>query len=133
VEARPDRTPIEEARFDAPPPSLLVESARWLAPEFLEVRFDARFFSVEAPRGVEPVPDRVEIDRAWWARPADVVDESRRGRAPLMWPTLVTLEALDGCVSVEQAMALQVRQVPPPPPGVQPRRGVWQRPEGRRA
>lgn len=128
----PDRRPIEEVAFDPPPAGALRESARWLAPDFLEVRFDASFFSIPAPRGLDPVPDGVEMDRAWWARPADVLVASAEGDAPLMWPTLVTLDELDAPASVEEAVALRVEQVPPPPLGVQPRRGLWQRPEGTR-
>jgi hypothetical protein len=87
--------------------------AHWTAPSFLPVRFDAAFFSVAAPRGLDPVPDGTEIARGWWARPGDVLDVERsRGR--LLWPTLKTLEALVGCRSVDDVLALRVEQVPPP-------------------
>ncbi|MGH2739416.1 MAG: NUDIX hydrolase [Actinomycetota bacterium] len=117
LEARPERGPIEDLSFDPPPVSDLVEMARWIAPEFLPVRFDARFFVIAAPLEVEPTPDGIEIDRAWWARPADVLAASSEGEAPLMWPTMVTLDRLQACASVEEVLALRVEQVPPVAPG----------------
>jgi 8-oxo-dGTP pyrophosphatase MutT (NUDIX family) len=124
-----------EVRFDPPDPSALVPVARWVAPEFLEVRFDARFFAVEAPKGVEPSPDGTEIEHAWWARASDILVASARGGAPLMWPTLVTLEELADCTTVSEVLALRITQRRPPEPG-EPTgrlRGSWQRPEGSRS
>jgi 8-oxo-dGTP pyrophosphatase MutT (NUDIX family) len=86
----------------------LPEIARWIAPEFLETRFDARFFAAAAPRGIDPVPDRAEIDAAWWARPEDLQD------ADLMWPTVVTLRALAACRTPDDVLSLHVEQVPNP-------------------
>jgi 8-oxo-dGTP pyrophosphatase MutT (NUDIX family) len=105
---------IEALSFDPPPTEALAEVARWVAPEFLEVRFDARFYAAEAPTGLEPVADGIEIDRAWWAGPAELLAEAQAGDAPLMWPTLVTLRALADCLSVEDVLRLQVDQVPRP-------------------
>ncbi len=92
----------------------LVEVGRWVAPAFLDVRFDARFYAVAVPGGPEPVTDGVEIERAWWAAPDRVLDLSREGGAPLMWPTLVMLERLSACHSVAEVLALRVVQVDPP-------------------
>ena len=99
-----------------PPPELssLPEMARWVAPEFLPVRFDARFFALAAPRGLTAHPDGVEVDLAWWAAPDDALKAHRRGDGPLLWPTLKTMEALAGCASVADVLALRVTQVPPP-------------------
>ncbi|HYZ10659.1 MAG TPA: MBL fold metallo-hydrolase [Actinomycetota bacterium] len=99
--------------------SALVEIARWIAPVDLPVRFDAAFFAVAAPRGIDPSPDGVEADRAWWVPPAEAL--SRREEDPLMWPTLATLEALAECRTVDDVLALRIPQAPrprsvPPPP-----------------
>jgi 8-oxo-dGTP pyrophosphatase MutT (NUDIX family) len=112
VEA-PGRLPGAEG---LPPPAAeaVPEMARWIAPEFLPVRFDARFFAIAAPAGVEPRPDGVEVDAGWWAPPQDLLGAHLAGDAPLMWPTLKTLEALAGCGSVDDVLGLRVRQVPPP-------------------
>jgi 8-oxo-dGTP pyrophosphatase MutT (NUDIX family) len=102
---------------DLPPPGVgqLTELARWVAPDFLPVRFDARFFAVTAEPGLAAVPDGVEIERAWWARPEDVLDEAARGDGALMWPTLTFLRALSGCASPAEVLALRVPQVEPGP------------------
>lgn len=105
------RPPGPVTGFPRPPAGALVEISRWVAPEFLETRFDARFFAVSVPRGVDPSPDGVEIAVAWWARPADVLEAHGRGAAALMWPTYVTLGALAGCASVEDVLALRMEQV----------------------
>ena len=129
--AVPERPPLLEALREAPRQEDLAELARWVAPEFLAVRFDAWFYAVAAPPGVEPTPDGVEISDAWWTPPGAIVEASVRGEAPLMWPTLVTLEELEERRSVEEAVSTRIEQIPPPEPGVQPRRGVWLRPEYR--
>lgn len=131
---RPGSGAVDEIAFDPPASASLVEVARWVAPEFLEVRFDTWFFAVAAPDGLEPSPDGTEIARAWWTDPADVLARSTRGEAPLMWPTLVTLGELAECGSVDEVLALRIEQVRPPEPGeVSSRyRGAWQRPERNR-
>jgi len=116
VEA-PGRLPGDPG-FPPPQPSSLPEMARWVAPEFLPVRFDARFFAVSAPPGLAAYPDGVEVDLAWWAAPEDALEAHRRGDGPLLWPTLKTLEALADCASVADVLALRVTPVPPPIPGV---------------
>jgi glyoxylase-like metal-dependent hydrolase (beta-lactamase superfamily II)/8-oxo-dGTP pyrophosphatase MutT (NUDIX family) len=114
------RAALDGVEFSPPASATLVEIARWIAPEDLPVRFDAVFFAVPAPRGIDPSPDGVEADRAWWARPADVL--ARREDDPLMWPTLATLEALATCRTVHEVLSLRIPQgprpesVPPPPP-----------------
>jgi 8-oxo-dGTP pyrophosphatase MutT (NUDIX family) len=114
VQEAPGRLPGEPG---LPPPaaSRIAELAHWIAPAFLPVRFDARFFGAVAGPGVRPVPDGVEIEQAWWARPQEVLDAADGGAAPLMWPTLVFLRALTACGSAAQVSALRVPQVEPGP------------------
>lgn len=101
---------------DRSPPAVeeIPEMARWVAPDFLPVRFDARFFSVAASPGLDPRADGGEIERAWWARPSSLLEAFHRGDVPLAWPTLKTLEALEGCRSVQDVLDLRIEQVPPP-------------------
>ncbi|HEV3475503.1 MAG TPA: NUDIX hydrolase [Actinomycetota bacterium] len=103
--------PIDTIRFDPPAPDMLVEVSRWIAPEQLEKRFDARFFATGAPAGLRPHPDGTEIEDARWARPEDLLAAAERGDATLMWPTYVTLRELQGCRSVADVLALRVDQV----------------------
>ncbi len=110
---RPDR-PIEEVAFSPPSISTLPEMSRWVAPEFLAVRFDARFFALAASPDTRPTLDGVEIERAWWASPGSVLESAKRGDASLMWPTLKTLQALTACRSVGDVLSLRVPQEEPP-------------------
>jgi 8-oxo-dGTP pyrophosphatase MutT (NUDIX family) len=106
----------EERRLSAvhstpPTGGALHEISHWVAPEEVPVRFDARFFAVDAPLGLEPRPDGAEAERAWWARPADVLRDFAEGRCDLYWPTLKTMEALATCATVDEVLALHVPQV----------------------
>ncbi len=101
-----------EAVSSAPPAAeTLPQISRWIAPEEVPVRFDARFFAVAAPGGLEPRPDGAEAESAWWARPSDVLEDFAAGRCDLYWPTMKTMEALARCRSVEEILALHVPQV----------------------
>ncbi len=100
--------------FDPPRASRLVEIARWIAPDSLETRFDARFFAMSAPAGVEPFADGDEIVDARWARPQEVLDAADEGGPHLLWPTRVMLEALADCWDVAGVLALRVQQIPNP-------------------
>jgi 8-oxo-dGTP pyrophosphatase MutT (NUDIX family) len=112
--ATPDR-PIESVAFEPAPAASLREIARWVAPEFLDVRFDARFYAAAMPGDLEPVADGEEIDRAWWANPGQVLASAEAGETRLMWPTMVMLRALAGCHTVEEVMRLDVPQIPRDP------------------
>ena len=109
----PGRLPGEDG-FAPPNPDATPEIARWVAPEFLPVRFDARFFALGADGTIEPHPDGIEAARAWWAGADELLDAAKAGDAQLMWPTLKTVETLAGCSSIEEVLALRIEQVPPP-------------------
>ena len=75
----------------ASPPGVdqLAEVAHWVAPEDVPVRFDARYFAVAAPPGLDPVADGTEAAQAWWVAPARAARRSGRpGDRKLYWPTL---------------------------------------------
>ncbi len=94
---------------DAPPsPAQLVRIAHWIAPEDVPVRFDADYFAVASPPGLEPAPDGREIAAAWWSSPARLLAEWREGRRKLYWPTYHTVRALAGCASVAEVLALEI-------------------------
>jgi 8-oxo-dGTP pyrophosphatase MutT (NUDIX family) len=105
-----------EALIEASPPprDALLEMGRWRAPEVLAVRFDAWFYSTAAPAGTTATPDMVEVDLAWWERPADALERHPLWTA-LLWPTYRTLEALAECRTVQDVLVLRVPQEPPPP------------------
>ena len=87
--------------------------SHWVAPESVPVRFDARYFAVAAPSGIDPRPDGREAAEAWWAHPGELLDEWAAGAVRLYWPTLKTMEALARCASVEEILALTIPQQEP--------------------
>jgi 8-oxo-dGTP pyrophosphatase MutT (NUDIX family) len=113
VAAATEHQGIESVDEAPPRPEHLPEIARWVTPNVLVKRFDARFFAVAAPGGLDPRPDGLEIDRAWWAPPADVLEEYTLWES-LMWPTYNTLLVLAECRSVDEVLSLRMEQVPPP-------------------
>jgi 8-oxo-dGTP pyrophosphatase MutT (NUDIX family) len=96
--------------IDGAPPtaSQLVRIAHWVAPEDVPVRFDAEYFAVAAPLGLEPVPDGREIAAAWWSSPGRLLAEWEQGRRKLYWPTYHTVRALAACGSVAELLALEI-------------------------
>lgn len=113
VQAGGDDRGLSAVHASPPLADTLREISHWVAPENVPVRFDARFFAVDAPLGLEPHPDGAEAEHAWWARPADVLRDFSEGRCDLYWPTLKTMEALATCVKVHDVLALYVPQVEP--------------------
>jgi 8-oxo-dGTP pyrophosphatase MutT (NUDIX family) len=91
----------------AAPPSIaqLHELARWVAPDEVPVRFDARYFAVRAPGGLDPVADGVEAAAAWWASPGAVLAEWQVEARKLYWPTYATMLELATCASVDDIAA----------------------------
>jgi 8-oxo-dGTP pyrophosphatase MutT (NUDIX family) len=89
-------------------PDRLVEIAHWIAPEQVPVRFDARFYAVELPTGLEPVPDGGETAAAWWESPVSILDGWRAQRRKLYWPTYHTMLHLAGCRTVAELLALRI-------------------------
>jgi 8-oxo-dGTP pyrophosphatase MutT (NUDIX family) len=99
--------PLEAIHGAPPPAASLSELCRWVAPEDVPVRFDARYFAVAAPRGLEPCPDGIEAARAWWISPAELMTDWEAGRRKLYWPTWYTMRELAGCDSAEALQALR--------------------------
>ena len=112
------------------PPSLdqLPEIARWIAPEDVPVRFDARYYAVEAIDGLEPTPDGTEASSAWWAKAAELLADHHAGRRKLYWPTFFTMTTLAGCGSVADLLALRFETREPTNDEVErlPRATFWQ-------
>jgi 8-oxo-dGTP pyrophosphatase MutT (NUDIX family) len=91
------------------PPTLqqLPEIAHWIAPEKVPVRFDARYFAVEAIDGLEPTPDGSEAAFAWWVNAEELLTDHGAGRRKLYWPTFLTMTHLATCSSVADLLALR--------------------------
>ena len=96
-----------------PEPEVLPQIAHWVAPQDVPVRFDARYFAVAAPADLEPQPDGHEAAEAWWGGPGELMRRWAAGEERLYWPTMKTMEALAGCDTVEQLLALDIPQQEP--------------------
>jgi hypothetical protein len=57
-------------------------------------RYDARFFAAELPESCPVFPDGEEMLEAIWVTPSEALSLNREGTLPMVFPTLVTLEAL---------------------------------------
>lgn len=105
------RAPLDAVSAAPPPVGALREISRWIAPEEVPVRFDATFFALTVRGGLEPRPDGEEVNRAWWARPGDVLADFAAARCRLYWPTFKVLESLSGCASVDDVLSLRIPQI----------------------
>jgi 8-oxo-dGTP pyrophosphatase MutT (NUDIX family) len=124
----PSEKALDAIALDPPARAQLHEVARWVAPEFLTVRFDASFYAVAATAGLDVHPDGVETDLGWWSRPGDVLAEHGLFQT-LMWPTYRTLQAIEQCASVEEVLGLRIPQEQPPLRGAG-RSPEWHEPAG---
>ncbi len=97
---------LEPVHADPPSAGQLVEMAHWVAPEDVPVRFDARYYTIAAPRGLLPAPDGAEAEHAWWESAGSVLAGWASGTRRLYWPTYLTLSRIAGCANVDDVMAL---------------------------
>lgn len=98
------------ARVDQAPPSVshLPQVARWVAPERVPVRFDARYFAARMEGATDPAPDGVEAAKAWWASPRDLMQGWESEDLLLYWPTHFTMKALADCRNADEILGLRI-------------------------
>jgi recombination protein RecT len=113
VSAAPAEESLSVLEADPPRAGDLPEIAHWVAPEDVPVRFDARYYAIAAPGGLEPRADEHEAERVWWDSPARILERWAAGDYDLYWPTMKTMEALARCASVEELLALDIPQQEP--------------------
>lgn len=107
LEENPSRS-FDRVDADPPPPAALAEVAHWIAPPEVPVRFDARFFAVEAPPALAVRPDGVETANAWWISPRALLGEWEAERRRLYWPTWFTVNAIAACRTVAELRRLRI-------------------------
>ena len=107
----------EEAGITLSRPDALVPFARWITPAEVKIRFDTWFYLAQAPAGVDPAVDGVEIVDARWYQPAAALEAARNGELFLVFPTIRQLEQLAGFASaralIEHARAEKISPIQP--------------------
>jgi 8-oxo-dGTP pyrophosphatase MutT (NUDIX family) len=119
---------LEAVDARPPTPEQLGELARWVAPETVPVRFDARYFVVTGGDGPATTPDGTEAVAAWWVSPRELLREWEAGTRKLYWPTWFTLQALARAETLQDLLALRIRTREPDDAELErlPRSVFWQ-------
>ncbi len=91
--------------------------AHWITPTILPIRFDTRFYIVEAPADQTAAHDGGEAVDSVWIEPRRALEEAARGRYTLVLPTRLNLELLGRSATAAQAVAeAAVRLIAPVEP-----------------
>jgi 8-oxo-dGTP pyrophosphatase MutT (NUDIX family) len=80
----------------------LVLCARWVTPEALSRRYDARFFLEEVPAEVEVFPEKGELVEHLWIAPSEALERYFDFRLRMLYPTAKTLSWLEQGSSVAE-------------------------------
>lgn len=95
----------------------LVLCARWVTPEALSRRYDARFFLEEAPQDVEVSAEPGELTEHVWMHPTEALEQYFDFRLRMLFPTAKTLSWLEKGNSVadwrERFMKAKIRPILP--------------------
>lgn len=91
----------------------LVPWLRWVTPEIVPKRFDARFFLARAPADQEPEVDGREATEGLWVSPQDALERWEAEDMQLAPATAKTVELLADFASVEAALAAAASRPPP--------------------
>lgn len=86
---------------------------RWVTPEIVPKRFDARFFLARAPEDQEPEVDGREATEGLWIAPQEALGRWEAGDMLLAPATAKTVELLAAFASVEAALEAAARRPPP--------------------
>lgn len=98
------RETAEETGIDVAP-SRLIALTRWVTPQRLPYRFDARFYGTVVPAATD-VADASDEVAAWsWLDPTSALEGMAAGRLPMWQPTVVTLQQLEAIGSAEELRA----------------------------
>ena len=79
--------------------------AHWVTPLVEPRRYDTRFFAARVAAGASAVYDEREMTGAVWLTPRAALERHRRGRLPMIFPTIRTLEDLCDFATVEDLLA----------------------------
>lgn len=87
--------------------------AHWITPEAEPRRFDTRFFAARVAPRTPFIVDPREMTDAVWITPEEALARNRDGTLPMVFPTIRTLQDLQGFESTDAVFAhLRGRDVP---------------------
>ncbi len=95
----------EEAGVELPAEEELVLFSRWITPEVVATRFDARFYLALAPAHTPPEADGVETVEARWFEPRAALEAADSGEIVLAFPTISQLSLLAEHATSDAAIA----------------------------
>jgi 8-oxo-dGTP pyrophosphatase MutT (NUDIX family) len=78
--------------------------SHWVTPEGPPRRYDTRFFVVKAPEHQLAAHDEGETVAAVWIRPPAALAAHARGEFDMIFPTIRTLEAIEGFASAAEVI-----------------------------
>ena len=88
--------------------------AHWITPIQEPRRYDTRFFAAVVERDRKVLLNPAEMTEALWLTPKEALDRHARGRLPMVFPTIRTLEDLrDYRTPLEALQAHASREIPP--------------------
>ncbi len=88
--------------------------AHWITPLVEPRRYDTRFFLAEVAPDSEATLDPREMIDARWRAPGAALEENLAGGLPMVFPTIKTLQQLQGFQTVEAAIEhFRRRRIPP--------------------
>lgn len=86
--------------------------SHWITPWFLPIRYDVRFFVVEAPAGQEARHDGIELTDHLWITPQEALRRYRENSFEMVYPTLMTMQALLPYRQIEEVIhSTSVKQI----------------------
>ncbi|HKJ93945.1 MAG TPA: hypothetical protein VJ957_12320 [Longimicrobiales bacterium] len=93
--------------------SEVVPIAHWITPVVERRRYDTRFFAAPLPEGASARADAREMTDLAWLTPRQALRRFEAGTLPMVFPTVRTLESLDGFDRVANLLdAFRDRDVP---------------------
>lgn len=79
--------------------------SHWITPEGPTRRYDTRFFVAAAPEHQVPLHDDREVIANLWVRPVDALARHHRGELEMIFPTVRSLEWLEGFATTAEVLA----------------------------
>jgi 8-oxo-dGTP pyrophosphatase MutT (NUDIX family) len=79
--------------------------SHWITPWFLPLRYDVRFFIAEAPAGQAAHHDGIELTDHIWITPQAALRLHHEGRFEMVYPTLMTMQALLPFRTIDEALS----------------------------